>query len=133
MAGVLGDEAPLGFDEATTALVSLVTAAKLGTSGRVPPADLFEILQKLQLSIGRAERTVIKEHQRQTEDALVEILLKGTAAPVGSPPWTGPNPGQGFAPYLRAWILPLDERSACKCKSMVCGIERSAQTLRKQV
>lgn len=86
MAGVLEDEAPLRFDVATSALASLVVSAKKGASSQVPPESLFEILQKLQLSISRTERSIIKEHQRRTEDALADILLKGTAAPVSCIP-----------------------------------------------
>lgn len=82
MAGVLEDEAPLRFDVATSLLKSLLATAKQSPSGQVLPEAIFEVLQKLQLSISRTERAIIKAHQRRAEDALVDIILKGTAAPV---------------------------------------------------
>lgn len=82
MAGMLEDEYPLRFDVATSSLTSLVSAAKETAARVVPPDKLFEVLQKLQLSIARSERAIIKDNQRRTEEALVDILLKGTAAPV---------------------------------------------------
>lgn len=84
MGGVLEDEAPQLFDVATNTLVQLVSSAKSQGTGVVAPSDLFEVLQKLQLSIGLSERGLVKEHQRRAEDALVEVLLKGTAGPVSA-------------------------------------------------
>ena len=82
MAGMLDDEHSLRFDVATSSLTNLVAAAKQSSAGTVPPEKLFEVLQMLQLSIGRSERPIIKDNQRWTEDALIDVLLKGTAAPV---------------------------------------------------
>ena len=81
MAGVLGDEAPLRFDVATSSLTSLIARAKQSASGRIPPRGLFEVLQKLQLSINRTERSIIWDHQRRAEDALLDIIRAGTDAP----------------------------------------------------
>ncbi|KAK9820084.1 hypothetical protein WJX72_005985 [[Myrmecia] bisecta] len=49
---------------------------------KVDPVACFELLQKLLVTIDRTERVKLKEYQRRCEDALMEILLKGTAPPV---------------------------------------------------
>lgn len=42
----------------------------------------FELLQKLLVTIDTTDVERVKEHQRRCELALVDILLKGAAAPV---------------------------------------------------
>lgn len=51
---------------------------------RADPVACFELLQKLLVSIDRTERLRLKEYGRRCESALIDILLKGTAPPVGA-------------------------------------------------
>jgi hypothetical protein len=43
-----------------------------------------ELLQKLQVTIDGSQKERVREYQRRCEDALAEILLKGTAPPVST-------------------------------------------------
>lgn len=86
MAGVFEDEDagdPKAFAAWAAQLCDLVASSK-GSSegGRVVPEAVFELLQNLAAAIARAERPVVREHQRRMEDALIDILLSGTTPPV---------------------------------------------------
>ena len=90
MLGVFEDEYAgdaNGFAAWATELCDLVASSKgSADGGRAAPEAAFELLQKVAAAIGRAERLVIREHQRRLEDALVELLLSGTTPPVCLPP-----------------------------------------------
>lgn len=74
------EEEVLGFHIWVAELELLVGNAK--GARRADPVYCFELLQKLLVTIERTEKPRLKEYQRRCEDALAEILLKGTAPPV---------------------------------------------------
>ncbi len=86
MAGVFEDEDagdPKAFAAWVTELCGLVASSKGTPDGARTVAEVaFELLQNLAAAIGRAERPVVREHQRRVEDALIDILLSGTTPPV---------------------------------------------------
>ena len=90
MAGVFEDEDagdPKAFAAWVTELCGLVASSKGTPDGARTVAEAaFELLQNLAAAIGRAERPVVREHQRRVEDALIDILLSGTTPPVPSCP-----------------------------------------------
>ena len=59
-------------------LVGQARAPKLA----VDPVAATELLQKLAVTIGSSASGIIREYQRRCEDALADILLRGTAPPV---------------------------------------------------
>ena len=46
---------------------------------------MLELLQKLLVTMNGSQRERVREYQRRCEDALTEVLLKGTAPPVSLP------------------------------------------------
>ncbi len=86
MAGVFEDEDagdPNAFAAWVTELCGLVASSKgMPDGARTVAEAAFELLQNLAAAIGRAERPVVREHQRRVEDALIDILLSGTTPPV---------------------------------------------------
>ena len=73
MAGVFEDEDagdPKAFAAWVTELCGLVASSKGTPDGARTVAEAaFELLQNLAAAIGRAERPVVREHQRRVEDA----------------------------------------------------------------
>ena len=88
MAGVFEDEDagdPKAFAAWATQLCDFVASSKGSPEGgRVMAETVFELLQNLAAAISRAERSVVREHQRRLEDTLIDILLSGTTPPVRS-------------------------------------------------
>ena len=77
----------LGFHIWVAELELLVGQAR-GSRQGVDPVAAMELLQKLQVTIESSDKARIREYQRRCEDALECILLKGTAPPVRTTPWT---------------------------------------------
>jgi hypothetical protein len=75
------EEEALGFHVWVAELELLVGNAR-GTR-RADPLACFELLQKLLVTIDRTDSTRVREYQRRCETALYDILVKGTAPPVG--------------------------------------------------
>ena len=86
MASVFEDEDagdPKAFAAWATQLCDLVASSKGSPDGGKAVAEAaFELLQNLAAAISRAERPVVREHQRRMEDALIDLLLSGTTPPV---------------------------------------------------
>ena len=76
----LDEEDCLGFKIWVAELELLVGSTR---RQRKPDADeAYRVLQKLAVTMDRANRSEIKEYQRRAEDALIDILLKGVPPPV---------------------------------------------------
>jgi hypothetical protein len=76
------EEEALGFHVWVAELELLVGNAR--GSRRADPLACFELLQKLLVTIDRTDTARVREYQRRCETALYDILLKGTAPPVGT-------------------------------------------------
>ena len=98
MAGVFEDEDagdPKVFAAWASQLCDLVASSKGSPDGgRVAAEAVFELLQNMAAAISRAERPVVREHQRRVEDALIDVLLSGTAPPVRLLPCSLHQPGR---------------------------------------
>ena len=75
----------LGFHVWVAELELLVGQAR-GASKQpgVDPVAAVELLQKLQATIESAAPGMLRQYQRRCEEALADILLRGTAPPVGA-------------------------------------------------
>jgi hypothetical protein len=77
----------LGFQVWLAELELLAGRAKASQGGTPLDAlSAFELLQKLSMTIGGTDRTKLKEHQRECESLLFDILLRGAPPPVSSLP-----------------------------------------------
>ena len=77
------EEEALSFNVWVAELELLVGNAR--GNRRIDPIYSFDLLQKLQGSISRSERSQLQSYQRKCEDALTTVLLKGVPPPVGRP------------------------------------------------
>ena len=78
----------LGFHVWVAELELLVGQARGAAGGSskqpsVDPVAAVELLQKLQATIESAGPGVLRQYQRRCEEALADVLLRGTAPPVG--------------------------------------------------
>lgn len=71
----------LGF-HIWVAELELLVGQTRGSKQSVDPVAAIELLQKLQVTIESSDKARIREYQRRCEDALEDVLLKGTAPPV---------------------------------------------------
>ena len=77
------EEEALSFNVWVAELELLVGNAR--GNRRIDPIYSFDLLQKLQGSISRSERSQLQSYQRKCEDALTTVLLKGVPPPVSRP------------------------------------------------
>ena len=54
-----------------------------GSKANIEPVAALELLQKLLVTIDSSQRDRVREYQRRCEEALMEVLYKGSAPPVG--------------------------------------------------
>ena len=55
-----------------------------GSNANIEPVAALELLQKLLVTIDSSQRERVREYQRRCEEALMEVLYKGSAPPVRS-------------------------------------------------
>ena len=56
-----------------------------GSTANIEPVAALELLQKLLVTIDSSQRERVREYQRRCEEALMEVLFKGSAPPVRPP------------------------------------------------
>ena len=71
----------LGFHIWVAELELLLGQVK-GSTANIEPVAALELLQKLLVTIDSSQRERVREYQRRCEEALMEVLFKGSAPPV---------------------------------------------------
>lgn len=100
----------LGF-HIWVAELELLVGQTRGPKQSVDPVAAMELLQKLQVTIESSDKARIREYQRRCEDALENVLLKGTAPPVclksvppHSPAFRAAQAARTYPPWSRSCV-----------------------------